>query len=219
MANKINKEIVKNPLFQMVDSSATYQQLSDYARQELKAIQEVAPKTKDRCTISNSDDGLILKALTLECSSIAQRSVILYRGSYFPEDQCYSQSDKQIPFSLSFGTGLFAGYLYESGTKGAMAFDYMKKSVNHAYAIAVSVDDFHTSPFFIPSTNAICQFAGKEEIFHARSKSFKESDVKDLKGFPSFKSVTRRDHLISNLSRVTFLEKFKLYKQQAIFLK
>lgn len=213
IAYKFHKEILKNPKFQKVNNDFSFNDLLSYTKRELQNIHNYNWLIK-----TGEDEKLILKCITIECSQISQRSVLLYRGANFSQDNCKSKLT-HAPYSLSYGTGLFAGYLYESnyGVNGAMAFDYMHKDSNDAYVSTVSVDDFHTSPVYVPGTNTYCQFAGYGEIFHARSKGWKSFDIQKMRGFQQ--GEIRRNHLISSLTEKELTTKFDQIKKNSILLK
>jgi hypothetical protein len=166
--------------------------------------------------IRNEDDARIIRnAIDLECSKIAQHSLFLYRGADFQKDSPYEWNDKDTPYSLSYGSSLFAGCLYDGG---ATAFHHMRNGKN-AYAIPIPFDQLNNSPFFIPATHTAAQLAGCGEIFHARTKAWKDFDVKAIGGVNIGGNSHIRDHLKSNLNREEFITQFEKYKSNAFQLK
>jgi len=163
----------------------------------------------------DKDAQIIRNAITLECSKIAQRAFILYRGADFQKDSanCWNERDK--PYSLSFGSSLFAGCLFDGG---ATAFYYMRNGKN-AYAIPVPFHQLNSSPFFIPPTNTTAQLFGDGEIFHSRTKAWKDYDLKQIGGMNMGANGHQRDHLKSELSKQELTTQFQNYKNQAIQLK
>jgi len=166
--------------------------------------------------IRNETDAQIIRdAIALECSKLAQHTLFLYRGADFQKDSTSCWSDKDVPYSISFGSSLFARCLYDGG---ATAFHYMRNEQN-AYAIPVAFDQLNDSPFFIPTTHTVAQLFGDGEIFHARTKVWKDFDVKKIGGMNTRVNGHVRDHLNSNLSKEELNSQFKAYKNKAFQLK
>ena len=94
---------------------------------------------------------IMINAVKLECSEAARNSFILYRGSEFMRDEVLRGKD--VVYSLSFGTGLFSGCVFDGG---ASPYHYMRKSDIDAFAILIPSDQLNSSPFYIPTTNAGC---------------------------------------------------------------
>lgn len=163
-----------------------------------------------------TDAQIIREAIALECSQIAQHSLFLYRGANFKEDSTFCWSDPDKPYSLSYGSSLFAGCVHDGE---ATAFFYMRNQRNNAYAIPVSFDQLNDSPFFVPTTHSVVQLFGKGEIFHARTKAWKDFDVKKIGGRIIGTNGHKRDHLKSNLSKEELNTQFKTCKNKAIQLK
>ncbi|KAF3363027.1 hypothetical protein PHSC3_000415 [Chlamydiales bacterium STE3] len=166
--------------------------------------------------IRNENDAQIIRnALALDCSAIAQKAFILYRGADFQRDSCLSSKDSNIPYSLSFGTSLFAGSLFDAG---ASAFPFMRNSRN-GYAIAVPFEHFKESIFYIPPTNTLAQLYGDGEAFHGRTKAWKDFDLTRIAGIRGGNNCRKRDHLQSNLAKEDFIAQFQEYKSKALQLK
>lgn len=166
--------------------------------------------------IRNETDAQIIRdAIALECSKIAQHSLFLYRGADFQKDAASSWKDKDKPYSLSYGSSLFAGCLFDGG---ATAFHYMRNGQN-AYAIPVPFDQLNDSPFFVPTTHTVAQLFGDGEIFHARTKVWKDYDLTKIGGMNIGANGRKRDHLRSNLSKEELSAQFKAYKDKAFQLK
>ncbi|QLH35469.1 MAG: hypothetical protein HWD61_04370 [Parachlamydiaceae bacterium] len=166
--------------------------------------------------IRNEIDAQIIRdAVALECSKIAQHSLFLYRGGDFQKDSISCWGDKDKAYSLSFGSSLFAGCLFDGG---ATAFHYMRNGKN-AYAIPVSFDQLTRSPFFVPTTHTLAQLFGDGEIFHARTKAWKDYDANKLGGMNMGANGHERNHLISNLSKEELYAQFETYKNKAVQLK
>lgn len=161
------------------------------------------------------DAQIIRDAITLDCSQVAQRAFILYRGADFERDSVSCWGDKEIPYSLSFGSSLFAGCLFDGG---ATAFHYMRNGKN-AYAIPVPFDQINSSPFFIPSSNTLAQLFCNGEVFHGRTKAWKNFDINAIGGINWGANSRKRDHLKSNLSKEELITQFQNYKKEAIQLK
>ena len=166
--------------------------------------------------IRNETDAQIIKdAIALDCSKVAQKSFFLYRGADFQKDSTSCWSDKDKPYSLSYGTSLFAGCLYDGG---ATAFHYMRNGQN-AYAVPVPFDQLNDSPFYVPTSHTVAQLFGDGEIFHARTKAWKSFDVKKIVGMNMGANWHVREHLKSNLNQNELTAKFQEYKNKAVQLK
>ena len=119
-------------------------------------------------------------------------------------------------FSLSFGTSLFAGFIYESKfTNGAMAYNYMFQRNNDAYVIILPIEKLKNSPFFVPDSNIVAQLAGYGETFHARS--VKASDREGVFGFKQM--GWKSDYLDSPFTQEQINAFFLEYKKNAVILK
>lgn len=166
--------------------------------------------------IRNGTDAQIIRdAIALDCSKIAQHSLFLYRGADFPKDSTSCWRDENKPYSLSYGSSLFAGCIYDGG---ATAFHYMRNEQN-AYAVPVAFNQLNESPFFVPTTHTVAQLFGDGEIFHARTKAWKDFDVKKIGGMNMGAKGHMRDHLTSNLSQTELNSQFKAYKNKALQMK
>lgn len=164
---------------------------------------------------NKADARIIRKAIALECSKLAQQSLFLYRGANFQNDVAFCWDDKDKPYSLSYGSSLFAGCLYDGG---ATAFHYMRRQQN-AYAIPVAFNQLNESPFFVPKTHTVAQLFGDGEIFHARTKAWKDVDLNEIGGIDMGANSHIRDHLTSNLSQTELNSQFEAYKNLALQLK
>lgn len=105
---------------------------------------------------------IVLNAIALECSSAAKGKLILYRGAIAVDDRPLEYNEKNEVSSvqsLSYGTGLFAGGMYDPG---ATAFYYIRKEEKDASAILMPQEDAASSPFAIPTTHPLCQMFGRE---------------------------------------------------------
>lgn len=163
--------------------------------------------------ITNDANAQIVRnALTLECSEMALKKLFIYRGADLEKDLPFSIADN--PYSLSYGSSLFAGCVYDPG---ATAFNYMRYKEN-AYAIPIPFEQLEESPFFVP-TPGVGQNYGNGEAFHARTKSWKDADLENIQGMCGVAGGHEREHLKSNLSRTQLIAQFNRFKQQSIQLK
>lgn len=130
--------------------------------------------------VNERQKSMVQKAIALECSDMAKNHLILYRGSVIAHDS-FVRTDGKI-HSLSYGTGLFAGAMYDGD---ACAFYHMRKEKaviyrdrclqevdQDAFAVLVPRVNYKASPFFIPTTHPLCQLLGTGEFFHARTKAY-----------------------------------------------
>lgn len=173
-----------------------------------------------RCSIkpmgirNKNDADMLRKAVAMECSDLALKNIFLFRGGNFKQDKPYLRGDKQKPYSLSFGTSLFAGVVYDGG---ATAFPYMRNDDNDAFALVVPIKELKNSPFYVPLSSTICQLFGDGEIFHCRSNIWEGVNQK-----PSGlqQGEERWEHLKTNIPREQFVNEFKrFYTQNVIFMK
>ncbi len=234
VAYRLNRSISKK--LAPMHEGFTYEKLSQFAESEIEFLKQIYCKIDSSISscdnpgpttsfgfesergsikptgIRNDKDAQIIRnAIAMECSKIAQRAFLLYRGGNFQKDAAI-QRDKS--YSLSYGHSLFAGCLFDGG---AIAFRYMRNQEN-AYVISVPYDQLNNSPFYLPSTNAITQLFGKGEIFHARTKAWKDFDPKNLGGI-SYYVAGDISLLKSELPKEEFIAQFQSYKDQAIQLK
>ncbi len=178
-------------------------------------IESYRGSTKSMGIRNDKDAQIIRDAISVECSKVAQNAFFLYRGSIFQKDYPLCWDEKDRSYSLSYGTGLFAGCLYDGG---ATAFHFMRNQKN-AYAIPVPFDQLHKSPFYIPPTNIIAQLFGHGEIFHSRTKVWKDFDVNEMHGMNAGGNGDKREHLKSNLTKDELIGQYREYKNKAIQLK
>lgn len=169
---------------------------------------------KSLAVASDSESQIIRNSLILDCSEMALKTLFIYRGSEFEKDSPYSAEDENRPYSLSYGSSLFAGCVYD---QGATAFCYMRWTEN-AFVIPIPFDEIQDSPFFVPHPGWQQNY-GDGEIFHARSKAWKGSDLTKIDGITWGHNHDVRDHLQSNLTKDQLVTQFYRYKKQAIHLK
>lgn len=139
---------------------------------------------------------IVYQSVALECSIIAQRALLLYRGSNYQADSVFGKSStKASPqsHSLSYGVGLFAGTLHDPT---ACAYHYMgygkHGSIEDATVIPMPLSDIDSSPFFIPAnTSTVFQLAGQGEIFHARTFLWKDAPWPETGMYESYNSKVR----------------------------
>lgn len=166
------------------------------------------------------DAEIIKNAVALECSEIAKHSLFLYRGSQFEKDATHYHYDKKVfPYSLSYGSGLFAGCVYDGG---ATAFYFMCQKKNNAYTIPVSYDALNLSPFFVPDMHTVNGLLGFGDRVQSRTKLWKGIEEKNLMGLRNFNGPAcqvKKDLIRSDLTQEEFIKEFSDYKSQAIQLK
>ncbi|MBS0655633.1 MAG: hypothetical protein JSR46_07645 [Verrucomicrobia bacterium] len=213
------KDHHKNGLATMETPTQDIRSIIDHAPMPGPTINFGGEYTKSPITpmgIRNDTDAeLIRNAIAIDCSKAAQGAFFLYRGANFENDAPCLNIDLNIPYSLSYGSSLFAGCLYDGG---ATAFRYMRNEQN-AYAIPVPFDQLHTSPFYIPHTNTIVQIFGEGECFHARTKVWKEAHLQSIKGIKGIINGDQRDHLRSDFTKEGLIAEFQRYKDMALHLK
>lgn len=161
---------------------------------------------------NDNDAAIIKKAIDLECEK-GKDSIFLYRGieDYYCSDSI--ETSTGTPLSLSYGTSLFAGVLYDGG---ATAYHYIRNSNWGGYILVIPKDEIRNSPFHIPSSSTIESLSGEGELFHARSKwwatrsrveGFGEGYREDETSLPIV------NQLISTKSKEELKEQFNHYMQ------
>jgi hypothetical protein len=165
--------------------------------------------------IRNKKDAKILRnAVAMECSEVALKNIFLFRGSHFKKDKPYCSDKKQDPYSLSFGTSLFSGVVYDGG---ATAFHYMRRDDYEAFAVMVPINELARAPFFVPLASTVCQLFGQGEIFHGRSKVW-EGITQKPRGLQQGES--RWEHLKTTMPREKLVSEVqRFYKQNVISMK
>lgn len=131
---------------------------------------------------------MLRKAIAIECSKVAERSLLLCRGSFYGYSEDKPIIEKYAPFggkntfplSLSFGVTLFAGSNFDGG---ATAFSYMRRNIE-SYMIPVPFDQVENGPFYVPLAHTVSQLSSKGEWFHGRSKCWKQENPEtDVYGY------------------------------------
>lgn len=152
---------------------------------------------KSMCIYTQIHKNIIINAVKLEMS-LKDNYRILYRGSDYKIDNVYDLKNTNKIYSLSYGTSLFAGCMFDGG---ATAYHYMRKRKN-AYALIIPEN---CEIFHLPEAG-LSQIYGKGEIFHVRTKAWE--------GY-----IECADILKSNIPKETLIKRFKEIKITAIQLK
>lgn len=209
----------KQLLFLQSHRNAEPTQIKKYTKEDLFGLAvnfyyDCEYKTRDQMIIpgmgiGNAQDAhIITAAVALEYSKKAHEAFLIYRGAILEKESILSQNES--PHSLSYGTSLLAGSLFD---RFGTAWSYMKQSGCDAFAISIPFDQLYTSPFHIPVAHTISQFLGKGEIFHARSKIWNGFTVDEntmIDGIYDFECNIQ--HLVSfNLSKEDLVQQFKNY--------
>lgn len=231
IAYRINKAIIKK--FKPKAAGFTYDQIKGFLDNELTFFKDHNEKqltftsafnagptknfgpdahTRNPMGINSENEPIVQKAVELECSTLGQRNTLFYRGSECTNDSCEKRNK---PYSLSYGSGLFAGSLHDGG---ATAFGYMRNDGLDAFAIPVPYEELANSPFYAPKSNALCQLGGHGEIFHGRTRVYREHGNQSII-YGVQNSNADVSHLRSSLKRETFISEFERYKKMALFLK
>ncbi len=238
VAYRLNRAIVKT--LSPEAGGLTYEQLSQHTEKEIDFLKKHYAEQKEEpssCSISNpttnfktesrrgsirpmgirhdQDAQIIKNAVAVECSKIAERSFLISRGANFEKDAPHSWKNPNRPFSTSWSTGLFSGCVYN----GEDASYYYMRNGSDGYIIPVPFERLNDSPFYIPTTNAIAQLFGTGEIFHARSKAWKEADI-DTERLPGIQMGEKRiEHLKSDLTKEELIAQYQTFKDNAIQLR
>lgn len=185
------------------------------------------------CDAAKMLANMIRNAAALECTELAQTSLLLYRSSHIKNDNTFKFNNKNEEtsdiqdytlVSLSYGTGLFAGSIYDMGAAPygvkCKMFDYPD-----TYVIPVPAHEHASGTFFIPDVNAVSQFFAYGENFHVRTQigdavpiNDKISGICKTKNFGFKGDAPYGDHLISYLTNKEINQRFNEYKSNAIML-
>ncbi|MCB1112314.1 MAG: hypothetical protein H7A37_09895 [Chlamydiales bacterium] len=161
---------------------------------------------------------VVMRSIAMECGNDAADSLFLYRGS---SRRDRTLTDNNVSYSLSFGTGLFAGAFHDPT---AMANWYINQTSCYGYAIRIPRESFDTSSiFYVPKNgfNTIVGLYGSGEFFHGRLKIYKDHidkcsgiDYFNATGDPNSTSIESvvPDGLLHNDALGTFATKFQTYK-------
>ncbi len=180
------------------------------------------PKLDSMAIATPSDENIVMSAVALDCSKHAQNAFIFYRGANYNLDKVKSKDSE--PYSLSYGSSLFAGASYDAD---AAAFTHMKSS-DHAYAVVVPFDQIDRSPFSRPSsTNTLHQLSSSGETFHVRTRAWKNHNYysHNIPGvwintsLASDRAIADTKKLLSNISKKELIHSFNHYKKAALILK
>ncbi|GAB4227271.1 MAG: hypothetical protein Tsb0021_03990 [Chlamydiales bacterium] len=153
----------------------------------------------------DKDAKIYRNALALDCSKAAEKAFILYRGADYEKDHVIDSKGRY--YSLSLGTGVGAGVVYDGGACVAKH----GRNEKNAYAIFVPFDE-KKSPFYIPIENTITQAYSIGETFHPRTKSPYNYDLQNLRGICM-------GHLKSDMTGSELILQFKRYKREAVHIK
>lgn len=173
----------------------------DYARCQIKPM-----------GIRDEHDAQIIKnSVVLDCSKVALRCFLLYRGT---------KSDLEMEnidwHNLSYGSSLFAGAVYDGG---ATAFHFMRDA--NGYVLPVPFEELDNPLFHIPTTNTIAQLLSQGELFHIRTKVPKDwcRKICDYEGNKNIRIEEEKlQHLKSSLNSNELNEAFERFKKKAIMI-
>ena len=202
------KEYYQNPISEIL-SCATPGPTTNFATESTRG------SIKPMGIRNENDAEIIRKAFALDCSKEATSGIILYRGGDFSRDSPFAWGDRNIPYSLSYGTSLFAGCLFDGG---ATAFHYMRSRKN-AYALLIPLDQLRNNLFYVPQAHSVTQLFSEGEIFHARTKAWKGFDIESINGMNVGANSHVRDHLKSDLTQEALIAQFLQYKNAAVQLR
>ena len=170
---------------------------------------------------------IVQKAVQLECTAEAVNHLLLYRGAKFDQDEMMRKDDlanslsdeKELANSLSFGTSLYGGALYDGG---ATAIHYMRKITDaQVFMIPLEKQLKNETPFHAYFVHPLVSLGSMGEIFHARTKIWKLPDNAEVLGFlglakykfSQIKECCKTDQTKENL-KTSFAE----YKSKAYIL-
>jgi hypothetical protein len=166
------------------------------------------------------DEQILQKAIQLECSAEAVNHLVLYRGAKFSDDEVTKlHSNEVIANSLSYGTSLYAGVLYDGG---ATAIQYMRQGYVDAqsYLVPLKYQFAGQTPFHAFIAHPLISLGSHGEIFHARTKIWSLPDEQRVAGFlsyvASFDSI--KDCCKTRETKEKVEKSFSEYKSKAYIL-
>lgn len=112
---------------------------------------------------SKMSEDIIRKAINLECQKSSIGKIIAYRGAERHKDSP-EITNLQIAYSLSYGSGLFAGVVLD---QTACAFYHMR-SRPEAYAFVTDPAKENSAYFYTPRLTALESLFGYGELWHYR---------------------------------------------------
>jgi hypothetical protein len=161
------------------------------------------------------DVRIVQNAIALECDKIAQKSFILYRAGEKVQDTTITKEGIHAK-SLSYGTSLFAGALFD---EGATVYHYTGYARRDTYATIVPWEEYDRSPYQIPLSHAVTQLISCGEFFHGRSKISTDSvNAEYIAGIFCDDSKEDIQHLTSSMSDEELSAKLNEYHSKAISL-
>ena len=248
---RLNKAIVKKLEANHISDNLTVSQIVSLANNEICYLRELAKcsvsfedivssdrfwhkfgtspfSTSGWGSLAVYDHGraqIIMEALLLDCCSGRDQLIFLFRGADIETDSYRAKNQHSVCHSISFGTSLFAGVVFDSQ---ASAFFYISRE-NRGYAIPIKCSDKEEAPFYVPKATTLEQLYGKGELFHSRTVISKEilaegPEHKKVSGVtlyndPQFYPETAASLFISycgsNLDIDRLSEKFEYYKSSA----
>lgn len=172
------------------------------------------------------DEEILNKATQLECSAESVNHLVLYRGAKFDSDELmrkksnYSAQSPVLPNTLSYGTSLYGGALYDGGATAAF---YMRKNHVDAQAFLVPLKEqlAGTTPFHAYIVNPLISLAAHGEVFHARSKLWKmpeEAKVLGFVGIAEYKYNAIKACVKTEKTQEEISKSFAEYKNKAYLL-
>lgn len=184
---------------------------------------------------------ILLSTLQYEIgiSTINKNNIFtLYRGSSDQKEGVIDEKNKNRGYSLSYNTSILNGLLYDSG---ACTYNYMlltnnqlfspndksfqnEKSEQYKTRYRIKKHFYgdnsnENNLLFIPPLHPLMQLASGGEFWHARSKIFKNSEIKNINVFAWYyddydNSYKFPDYLMSNYEKNEMNKKFKLFIAQ-----
>lgn len=146
-----------------------------------------------------------------ECSEPARHSIFLCRGGSAINDSPKDRKKTDEAFSLSYGTGLLSGVMFD---EGATPWQIMRNT-GLGYFITIPIESVLSSGIYFPRSNAICQFYGRGETFHARSMVPKSlGNAQKINGLGM--SIISTDHLITDLCLEEIDRNFRQLKKELL---
>jgi hypothetical protein len=180
------------------------------------------PILHDKQVTNNfSNTKLLIKTLLAETTQTYTRDkIMLFRGSKDQQESAVDNRDgeKQYGYSVSYNTSLLNGFIndWRACSYFYMGYDNFK----HVYILNKfwqgdgGVED---NLFFIPPLHPYLQIFGDGELWHARSKIFKNSKIKRIENFGGknyFPDFRLPDFLQSTYDKEQMAKRFRLFIAQ-----
>jgi hypothetical protein len=229
--NKFVEELLKHDLFDKFEEVSTNprfkEQLVTIIRDKMGILYKSNPNTNNYVPVYNyfKDPELIYNIISHEIVAFLEDQTLIFRGTSGVKLNHESRENmlvldypiegNQGPYSLSFGTTLFAGYFNASG---ACALDYIRHN-KLGYALKIDKKNPDVKKLFeIPKHDTFGRLFARSEYFHPRTKVGSNDwdlSFKQVKGL--FLSGNTQSEKLENLNQLREVKKFSFNPDKNLF--